>query len=96
MQLNDHDFALALSQVTRLPFVDTCQSQSGLVFIELSPRLTEILPAPRTVLQITRADFSVEEVMRLYKLYCVDHLRDAADLADRLYYDAKKQIRREG
>lgn len=91
--LSDHDFALELIKVQRFDFVDqvTAAANTGQVFIELSPRLVELLPHNRRVLGIERADFSVAFVIEQYETLVVEHLILATDIATEMLRSAKRQ-----
>ncbi|QMW06400.1 hypothetical protein [Spirosoma foliorum] len=94
--MSEKEFAVAVLAVNSLPFVDTVNvpANVGIAFVELSPRLTEVLPPARSVLQINRDDFSVEEVIRLYNVYVVEHLNEVAGLAHQLLREAQYQQRK--
>ncbi|AKD55006.1 hypothetical protein [Spirosoma radiotolerans] len=92
--MSEKDLALAVLAVNQLPFVDNVNVplQAPTVFIKLSPKLAEVLPEARSVLQVEKTDFSVAEVIRVYNLYVVEYLDEIADLSHQLLMEAMDQI----
>jgi len=91
--MSEREFARTILAVKELPFVDTVNvpAHAKIIFVELSPRLAEVLPQARSVLQVARGEFSVDEVIRLYQVYVVEYLEEVADLSHQLLRDAQRQ-----
>ena len=94
--LSDDDFALELTKVGRLDFVDQVigSINEPLVLVELSPSLVELLPYSRSRFYVERSKFTVDHVINQYELLVVNKLVETLGVATELLRSTKAQTRR--